>query len=59
MVSAIQAVEQSGLMESSFDPTRIGVSIGSGIGGLTLIEDTTLLLDNLGQRKVSPLFFPV
>ena len=31
MVSAIQAVEQSGLMESSFDPTRIAVSIGSGM----------------------------
>ena len=58
MVSAIQAVEQSGLMESSFDPTRIGVSIGSGIGGLTLIEDTTLLLDKRGPRKVSPFFVP-
>jgi len=58
MVSAIQAVEQSGLMESSFDPTRIGVSIGSGIGGLTLIEDTTLLLNKRGPRKVSPFFVP-
>jgi len=58
MVSAIQAVEQSGLMESSFDPTRIGVSIGSGIGGLTLIEDTILLLNKRGPRKVSPFFVP-
>ena len=58
MISAIQAVEQSGLTESSFDPTRIGVSIGSGIGGLTLIEDTTLLLDKRGPRKVSPFFVP-
>ena len=58
MVSAIQAVEQSGLMEASFDPTRIGVSIGSGIGGLTLIEDTTLLLNKRGPRKVSPFFVP-
>ena len=53
MVSAIQAVEQSGLMDSGFDPTRVGVSIGSGIGGLTLIENTTLLLSERGPRKVS------
>ena len=58
MVSAIQAVEQSGLMDSTFDPTRVGVSIGSGIGGLTLIENTTLLLSERGPRKVSPFFVP-
>ena len=58
MVSAIQAVEQSGLMDSEFDPTRVGVSIGSGIGGLTLIENTTLLLSERGPRKVSPFFVP-
>ena len=58
MVSAIQAVEASGLMNSSFDPTRVGVSIGSGIGGLSLIENTTLLLRDKGPRKVSPFFVP-
>ena len=58
MVSAIQAIKQSGLMESTFDPTRVGVSIGSGIGGLTLIENTTLLLKQRGPRKVSPFFVP-
>ena len=58
MVSAIQAVEASGLMNSGFDPTRVGVSIGSGIGGLSLIENTTLLLRDKGPRKVSPFFVP-
>ena len=58
MVSAIQAVEASGLTNSSFDPTRVGVSIGSGIGGLSLIENTTLLLRDKGPRKVSPFFVP-
>ena len=58
MVSAIQAVEQSGLMDFDFDPTRVGVSIGSGIGGLTLIENTTLLLRERGPRRVSPFFVP-
>ncbi|MDB4021701.1 beta-ketoacyl-ACP synthase II [Litorivicinus sp.] len=58
MVSAIQAVEASGLMESRFDPTRVGVSIGSGIGGLSLIENTTLLLNERGPRRVSPFFVP-
>ena len=58
MVSAIQAVEHSGLMDSGFDPTRVGVSIGSGIGGLSLIENTTMLLYERGPRKVSPFFVP-
>ena len=58
MISAIQAVEASGLTNSSFDPTRVGVSIGSGIGGLSLIENTTLLLRDKGPRKVSPFFVP-
>ncbi len=58
MVSAIQAVEHSGLMDSVFDPTRVGVSIGSGIGGLSLIENTTMLLYERGPRKVSPFFVP-
>jgi 3-oxoacyl-[acyl-carrier-protein] synthase II len=58
MVSAIQAVEHAGLMDSVFDPTRVGVSIGSGIGGLSLIENTTILLNERGPRKVSPFFVP-
>ena len=53
MVSAIQAVEQSGLMDSTFDPTRVGVSIGSGIGGLTLIENTTLLLNERATEGIA------
>ena len=53
MVSAIQAIKQSGLMESTFDPTRVGVSIGSGIGGLTLIENTTLLLKAWATQGLS------
>ena len=58
MVAAIQAVEAAGLSVDVVDPTRIGVSIGSGIGGLTLIENTTLLLYNQGPKKVSPFFVP-
>lgn len=58
MISAIQAVENSGLINSNFDPTRVGVSIGSGIGGLSLIENTSQLLCNRGPRKVSPFFVP-
>lgn len=58
MVAAIQAVESAGLSTDVVDPTRIGVSIGSGIGGLTLIENTTMLLYNQGPKKVSPFFVP-
>lgn len=58
MVSAIQAVENSGLMDSALNPERIGVSIGSGIGGLSLIENTTNVLYERGPKKISPFFVP-
>lgn len=58
MVAGIQAWADSGLEVTEANAPRIGVSIGSGIGGLTNIEDsvTTLLKD--GPRKISPFFVP-
>lgn len=39
LVAAQEAVEQSGLKEGSFDPYRVGVMMGSGVGGLAVFEN--------------------
>lgn len=57
-VAANQAVADAGLSAETSDPTRIGVVMGSGIGGLPSIEKTSLLLGQNGPRKVSPFFIP-
>lgn len=59
IAGATQAVEDSGWMpEDNEDRERTGVMIGSGIGGLQSIEQTTLLLAEKGPRRVSPFFIP-
>ena len=42
----------------AIDPTRIGVAVGSGIGGISTIEQTCLDIDKKGPRRVSPFFIP-
>jgi len=58
LVAALQAVRQSGITVTEENAPRIGVSIGSGIGGLTNIENTALQLRDQGPRKISPFFVP-
>ncbi len=59
VAAAVQAVEDSGWKpEATEDLERTGVMIGSGIGGLHSIEQTTLLLAEKGPRRVSPFFIP-
>ena len=53
-----QAINDAELSLDVFDKTRIGVSIGSGIGGLGSIEDNALILRDKGPRKISPFFVP-
>jgi len=52
------AVKDSGLDFAKEDPERIGVIVGSGMGGLATIEDTHKTLIERGVRKVSPFFIP-
>ncbi len=54
----MQAFDDSGLDEADFNPERFGVAVGSGIGGINMIEATALLIDSSGPRKVSPFFVP-
>jgi len=59
MAAATQAVEDSGWKpESEEDQNRTGVLIGSGIGGLEGIYNTSLTLLEKGPRRVSPFFIP-
>ena len=59
MAAAQEAVGDSGwVAESDEDKERTGVMIGSGIGGLQGIYETSLLLAEKGPRRVSPFFIP-
>jgi 3-oxoacyl-[acyl-carrier-protein] synthase II len=58
LAAAIEAVKDSGIVATDENAERIGVSIGSGIGGLRLIEETNDTYDEGGPRKISPFFIP-
>ena len=61
MAAAMQAVKDAGIEDvtnSEIDPDRIGVNIGSGIGGLPMIEKTDAVYHKKGPRKISPFFIP-
>jgi len=58
MIAGIQAMQDSGLEVTDENRERMGVHIGSGIGGLDSIENTTLTLHNKGVRRVSPFYVP-
>ena len=60
MAAAIQAVKDAGIetIGDHLDPERIGVNIGSGIGGLSMIEGTHDAYHAGGPRKISPFFIP-
>ena len=58
LVATMEAVRDAGLDNYSGDKERIGVGIGSGIGGLPMIEDTHEAYRTGGLRKISPFFVP-
>ena len=58
LVAGIQAVSDSEIDSSAVDFKRIGVSIGSGIGGINTIETCRDIVVNKGPTKASPFFVP-
>lgn len=58
MAAGIQAMQDSGLTVTEENANRIGVIVGSGIGGLPMIEQTHAELTNRGPRRISPFFVP-
>lgn len=59
MVAGIEAIKDSGLQVTEANAERIGVHLGSGIGGLGTIEDTTRIVLEKGPRRVSPFYVPM
>ncbi len=58
IAAGIQAMQDSGLEINEQNAPRIGAAIGSGIGGLGLIEENHSSLVQSGPRKISPFFVP-
>jgi 3-oxoacyl-[acyl-carrier-protein] synthase II len=59
MAAAIEAFKDSGLEVTGQNAERIGVHIGSGIGGVATIEDTMRTIMERGPRRVSPFYVPM
>ncbi|AWC79924.1 beta-ketoacyl-ACP synthase II [Serratia ureilytica] len=58
IAAGMQAMQDAGLDITEANASRIGAAIGSGIGGLGLIEENHSSLVNGGPRKISPFFVP-
>lgn len=58
LVAGMEAFKDSGIEVTEQNAERIGVNIGSGIGGLPMIEDTHNDFLAGGPRKISPFFIP-
>lgn len=58
VAAGIQAMQDSGLIVTEANAERIGVIVGSGIGGLPMIEQTHTEYVSRGPRRISPFFVP-
>ncbi|MGY6554625.1 MAG: beta-ketoacyl-ACP synthase II [Wenzhouxiangella sp.] len=58
MVASIQAIRDAGLDAHPQRPERFGLAIGSGIGGISTIEQTHQIFTDSGPRRISPFFVP-
>lgn len=58
LIAGEQAIIDAGLEPNPTDADRIGIAIGSGIGGINTIENTHAILEQSGPRRVSPFFVP-
>lgn len=56
--AAKEAIEDANLQVTEGNAQRIGVAVGSGIGGLPLLAKNQQILDSQGPRKISPFFIP-
>ena len=58
LIASDECLKDSGLNLEAENLNKIGVSIGSGIGGLGTIEENKLVLNNKGPKRISPFFVP-
>ncbi|MGM0219499.1 beta-ketoacyl-ACP synthase II [Enterococcus sp. AZ126] len=59
VVAAMEAWKMSGLVPETIDPKRFGVIVGSGIGGMTTLQDQVRVMDKKGAKRVTPFFVPM
>lgn len=59
LAAAVQAFEDSGMDMEQEDASRVGVIVGSGIGGLITMQDSVIKMHDRGPDRVSPLFIPM
>ncbi|MCB5230179.1 MAG: beta-ketoacyl-ACP synthase II [Candidatus Cloacimonas sp.] len=57
-IAGKEAMEDSMILKSSFDPTRFGVILGAGIGGIMTFEEEANKMFKGGPRRISPFFIP-
>ena len=58
LVAAMMAHEDAGLELDKLDPYRAGVQIGSGVGGIGVLEENARILAERGPKRVSPFLVP-
>jgi 3-oxoacyl-[acyl-carrier-protein] synthase II len=58
IAASIEALADAGMHAHEHDEERIGVAVGAGIGGIHIIERTSITYHEHGQRKISPFFVP-
>jgi beta-ketoacyl-acyl-carrier-protein synthase II len=58
MAAGIEALQDAAIEVTEVNSERIGVCIGSGIGGVQTIEETALIVKDRGPRRVSPFYVP-
>ncbi len=58
LVATQEAISMSGLESESLNPDKIGVTIGTGVGGIQTLENQQRVIDQKGARRVSPQFVP-
>ena len=58
-IAVQEALRQSGILESSVEPGRVGVILSSAIGGLQTLYENFLALEQQGPRRVSPFVIPM
>ena len=58
LIATDEAIKMSGIDNYQFNPDRVGVTIGTGVGGIQTLEDQQRVIDQKGARRVSPQFVP-
>lgn len=59
IIATKEAMKDSGITSENTDMNRMGVVVGSGIGGLGTIEEQTKVLINKGHDRISPMYIPM